>query len=121
MHDPPVMLLDEPTRGLDVVGSQVVFEYLQLLRSQQKAVIICTHRLDEAERFADRFGLLHQGRLQHYGTLEELQSVTHEQTLTQMFVNLLKDPKGTTCFRCVTACMPVELLLESLLSAAISR
>ena len=93
MHDPPVMLLDEPTRGLDIVGSQVVFEYIQLLRSQGKAVIICTHRLDEAERFADRFGLLHQGRLKHCGTLSELRAISGEQTLTEMFVNLLKTPE----------------------------
>lgn len=92
MHDPPVMLLDEPTRGLDIVGSQVVFEYIQHLRSEGKAVIICTHRLDEAERFADRFGLLHQGRLQHHGTLTELQQQTGEESLTTMFINLLKAP-----------------------------
>ena len=69
MHDPPVMLLDEPTRGLDIVGSQVVFEFIQHLRAEGKAVIICTHRLDEAERFADYFGLLHEGQLRHAGTL----------------------------------------------------
>lgn len=92
MHDPPVMLLDEPTRGLDIVGSQVVFEYIQHLRDQNRAVIICTHRLDEAERFADRFGLLHQGALQNMGTLSELQQQTGETSLTQMFINLLKHP-----------------------------
>jgi len=92
MHDPPVMLLDEPTRGLDIVGSQVVFEYIQHLRSEGKAVIICTHRLDEAERFADRFGLLHEGRLKHCGTLAELRKSTGEQTLTQMFIGLLNRP-----------------------------
>lgn len=90
MHDPPVMLLDEPTQGLDIVGSQVVFEYIQHLRSEGRAVIICTHRLDEAERFADRFGLLHKGRLQLCGTLAELQSETSEQSLTNMFLKLLK-------------------------------
>lgn len=57
IHDPPVVLLDEPTRGLDVAGAKVVFDYVQLLRSAQKAVILCTHQLDEAERFCDRFGL----------------------------------------------------------------
>lgn len=92
MHDPPVMLLDEPTRGLDIVGSQVVFEYIQHLRSVGKAVIICTHRLDEAERFADRFGLLHEGALKHCGTLQELRQSTGEQSLTQMFIGLLKRP-----------------------------
>jgi len=89
MHDPPVMLLDEPTRGLDIVGSQVVFDYIQHLRQERRAVIICTHRLDEAERFADRFGLLHQGRLLHCGTLEDLRQQTGQQSLTDMFIGLL--------------------------------
>ncbi len=69
VHDPPVVLLDEPTRGLDVVGSQVVFEYAALLRSQGKAIVVSTHQLDEAERLCDRFGLLHRGRLRYEGTL----------------------------------------------------
>lgn len=90
MHDPPVMLLDEPTRGLDIVGSQVVFEFIQHLRERGKAVIICTHRLDEAERFADRFGLLHHGELRHNGTLEQLQQQTGETSLTDMFIRLLQ-------------------------------
>jgi ABC-2 type transport system ATP-binding protein/sodium transport system ATP-binding protein len=90
IHDPPVMLLDEPTRGLDIVGSQVVFEFIQHLKTQQKAVIICTHRLDEAERFADRFGLLHEGNLQHCGTLSELQQATGRRGLTEMFIQLLE-------------------------------
>lgn len=90
MHDPPVMLLDEPTQGLDIVGSQVVFEFIQHLRSEGRAVIICTHRLDEAERFADRFGLLHKGRLQLCGSLSELQAETGETSLTNMFLKLLK-------------------------------
>jgi ABC-2 type transport system ATP-binding protein/sodium transport system ATP-binding protein len=63
IHAPPAMLLDEPTRGLDVLGSQVVIDYVRRLRDEGKAVIVSTHRLDEAERLCDRFGLLHQGRL----------------------------------------------------------
>lgn len=90
IHDPPVMFLDEPTRGLDVVGSQVVFEFIQHLKSQGKAVIICTHRLDEAERFADRFGLLHQGALRYCGSLDELRQETGCRSLTQMFIGLLE-------------------------------
>lgn len=91
IHDPPVMFLDEPTRGLDIVGSQVVFEFIQHLKQEGKAVIICTHRLDEAERFADRFGLLHEGALKHSGTLSELQQETGRPTLTQMFIRLLEN------------------------------
>lgn len=91
IHDPPVVLLDEPTRGLDVAGAKVVFDYVQLLRSAQKAIILCTHQLDEAERFCDRFGLLYRGKLRYEGTLTELQSSTGRQTLVDMFLDLLKD------------------------------
>jgi ABC-2 type transport system ATP-binding protein/sodium transport system ATP-binding protein len=85
MHSPPVMLLDEPTRGLDVLGSQVVVDYIRGLRDEGKAVIVSTHRLDEAERLCDRFGLLHQGELRIEGTLTELRAATGCQTLVDMF------------------------------------
>ncbi len=86
IHDPPVILLDEPTRGLDVLGSKVIFDYIASARTAGKAVIVCTHRLDEAERMCDRFGLLHLGRIVHEGTLAELQSRTGLTTLTEMLL-----------------------------------
>ncbi len=89
VHDPPAMLLDEPTRGLDVIGSQVVFQYIDQLRSLNKAVVVSTHRLDEAERLCDRFGLLHRGQLRHEGTLAELQQSTGRTHLVDMFLDLL--------------------------------
>ncbi len=85
IHAPPVMLLDEPTRGLDVLGSQIVVDYVRRLREEGKAVIVSTHRLDEAERLCDRFGLLHQGRLRMEGTLAELREMTGCHTLVDMF------------------------------------
>jgi sodium transport system ATP-binding protein len=88
IHAPPVMLLDEPTLGLDVLGSQVVHEFMSHLRDQGKAVILSTHHLDEAERLCDRFGLLHRGRLVIEGTLKELQEQTGCQGLVQMFLKL---------------------------------
>lgn len=86
IHDPPVLLLDEPTRGLDVLGSKVIFDFIASAREAGKAVILSTHRLDEAERFCDRFGLLHRGRMMHEGTLAELQAATGLTTLTEMFL-----------------------------------
>src|SRR5436190_7860968 len=50
IHRPPVLLLDEPTLGLDVLGSQVVVEFVSHLRAEGKAVILTTHRMEEAER-----------------------------------------------------------------------
>jgi ABC-2 type transport system ATP-binding protein/sodium transport system ATP-binding protein len=89
IHDPPIMLLDEPTRGLDIAGSKVIFDYVDHLRGQAKAVIVSTHRLDEAQRICDRFGLLHRGKMAYEGTLAELQSLTGLPTLADMFLNLL--------------------------------
>jgi sodium transport system ATP-binding protein len=86
IHDPPVILMDEPTRGLDVLGSKVIFDFIAAAKQAGKAVIVCTHRLDEAERLCDRFGLLHRGRLMHEGTLMELQAKTGLSRLTDMFL-----------------------------------
>lgn len=89
IHDPPVMLLDEPTRGLDVVGTHVVFEYIARLRSEGRAVIVSTHRLEEAALVCDRMGLLNRGVLRYEGTLAELQAATGRPTLYEMFLDLL--------------------------------
>lgn len=94
IHAPPVMLLDEPTRGLDVLGSQIVVDYVRRLRDEGKAVIVSTHRLDEAERLCDRFGLLHQGRLRLEGTLPELRSATGCHTLVDMFRSFFQVAKA---------------------------
>jgi ABC-2 type transport system ATP-binding protein/sodium transport system ATP-binding protein len=88
IHRPPVLLLDEPTLGLDVLGSRVIEEYIGLLRCEGKSVIVCTHHLDEAERMCSRFGLMHRGRLILEGTLAELQERTGCRTLVEMFINL---------------------------------
>jgi sodium transport system ATP-binding protein len=88
IHRPPVMLLDEPTLGLDVLGSQVVTEYIDHLRGEGKAVILTTHRLDEAERLCGRYGLLHRGRIVIEGTLTELRAQTGCTSLVDMFLKL---------------------------------
>jgi ABC-2 type transport system ATP-binding protein/sodium transport system ATP-binding protein len=88
IHRPPVLLLDEPTLGLDVLGSQVVAEFVAHARAEGKAVILTTHRLDEAERLCDRFGLLHKGRLIRTGTLAELREATGCAGLVEMFLKL---------------------------------
>jgi ABC-2 type transport system ATP-binding protein/sodium transport system ATP-binding protein len=90
IHRPPILLLDEPTLGLDVLGSQVVVEFIAHLREEGKAVILTTHHLDEAERLCDRFGLLHQGRLMQLGTLPELRQATGCRTLVDMFLKLVR-------------------------------
>ena len=98
IHDPPAMLLDEPTTGLDVIGSKTIFDYVGHLKSQNKAVIVSTHRLDEAERLCDRCGLLYQGRLCREGAVDHLLQDSGTESLTDLFLHLLETehpPLGT--------------------------
>jgi ABC-2 type transport system ATP-binding protein/sodium transport system ATP-binding protein len=95
MHDPPIMLLDEPTLGLDVVGSQVIFDYMRMLCKENKAIILCTHRLEQAQHVCHRFGLIHHGRLVHEGTMEQLREQTGRETLVDIFVGLLRPDGGS--------------------------
>ncbi len=88
IHRPTVMLLDEPTLGLDVLGTQVVTEYIEFLRSEGKAVILTTHHLDEAQRQCGRIGLLQRGQLVCEGTLAQLREQTGCQTVMEMFLKL---------------------------------
>ena len=89
IHDPPVMLMDEPTRGLDITGVKTIFDYIDTLRELGKSVVVSTHRLDEAQRLCDRFGLLHRGGLQHAGTIEDLRRQTGRQNLVEMFFDIV--------------------------------
>jgi ABC-2 type transport system ATP-binding protein/sodium transport system ATP-binding protein len=87
IHDPPVMLLDEPTLGLDVLASQVVFDYLDLLKQRQCAVILSTHRLEQAQRVCDRLGLLHEGVLRLSGRWLDIAQETGHSSLVDVFLD----------------------------------
>ena len=74
LHDPPVLILDEPTVGLDILASRFLRDYIGAERARGKAVIFSTHYLAEAELLCDRIGLLHQGRLLAEGQPAELRA-----------------------------------------------
>ena len=63
LHDPAVLILDEPTVGLDVLASRFLRDFVRAERDRGKAVIFSTHYLAEAELLCDRIGLLHKGRM----------------------------------------------------------
>jgi ABC-2 type transport system ATP-binding protein/sodium transport system ATP-binding protein len=71
-----------------VLGSQVIFNYVRHVCSQGKAVILTTHRLDEAQRLCQRFGLVDRGRIVQQGTLDELRQATGCEGLVEMFLKL---------------------------------
>lgn len=63
LHDPPVVVLDEPMSGLDPIGRKMVFDLVMELKEKGKTVFFCSHILNDVERLCDRIGLLVQGRL----------------------------------------------------------
>jgi len=63
LHDPPVLLLDEPTSAMDPESARLVRNAIKDLRSESRAIIICTHNLAEAEELADQIAIIQQGRI----------------------------------------------------------
>ncbi len=72
VHDPEIVIFDEPTNGLDIITARKVTDYLLRLRDQGKLVIISTHIMSEAERLCDRIGIIINGRKVLEGTLYEI-------------------------------------------------
>jgi sodium transport system ATP-binding protein len=85
VHDPDVIIFDEPTNGLDVITAKVVTDYLLELRDQGKSIILSTHIFSLVEKLCDRVGIIIDGRMISEGTLEE---VTGDQDLEQVFFDL---------------------------------
>jgi ABC-2 type transport system ATP-binding protein len=75
LHDPPVLLLDEPTSAMDPEASRLVRDEIARLRSSQRTIIICTHNLAEAEALADSIAIIYRGRVLLSGTLDELKRI----------------------------------------------
>ena len=74
LHDPPVLILDEPTSAMDPESAQRVRHAIAALQEQGRTILMCTHNLQEAERLAGRIAIIYQGRIIAQGTLEELKS-----------------------------------------------
>jgi len=72
IHEPPVLLLDEPTSAMDPESARLVRDHIADLRSSQRTIIICTHNLTEAEYLADKIAVIYRGRTIIQGTLEEI-------------------------------------------------
>ena len=88
VHDPPVLMFDEPTSNLDVLASREVREFMVESRGRGKCVIFSTHVLHDAERLCDRLTIIHQGRVVASGTTAEVRGAHQE--LEDAFLDLLE-------------------------------
>lgn len=88
VHDPQTVILDEPTTGLDIMSSEFVLQFIRrIAREQGKAVIFSTHNLDEVERICDRIAIIHEGKLQAVGTIEQVKKAAGKSSLVEAFFN----------------------------------
>ena len=89
VHDPPVLIFDEATAGLDVLVARALLTTVAQLRDQGKCILFSTHIMREAERLCDRLAILHRGHILAEGTLGELRERYGEQDLEELFFGLI--------------------------------
>lgn len=89
IHDPMVLLFDEPTAGLDVTSARVVTEIIRRCKEQGKVVIFSSHIMSEVEKLCDRVGIIHKGEIVAEGTLDEITSRSRQGTFEDAFVGLV--------------------------------
>ena len=89
VHDPPVLVFDEATVGLDVLVARALLKTVAELRDQGKCIVFSTHIMREAERLCDHVAILHRGHVLAEGTLEDLRDRYHEPDLEELFFQLI--------------------------------
>lgn len=87
--DPKVLVLDEPTLGLDVLSNRLILNFVRTQAEVGKTVVLSTHALDEIESMCRRVGLIHAGKLIADGDLESLRAQTGKQRLSEVFLSLV--------------------------------
>jgi sodium transport system ATP-binding protein len=93
-HDPPVLIFDEPTVGLDVLNAIELQKVIAELRDEGKTIVFSTHIMSEAERLCDRIAIIHQGRIHASDTLEALRASTGLHYLEDIFVRIVGEAEA---------------------------
>jgi sodium transport system ATP-binding protein len=89
VHDPPVMIFDEPTLGLDIMTARTITGFIRECRDLGKTVVFSTHIMREVEKLCDVIGIIQGGKLLAEGTLEQLRENYQERDLEEIFVKVV--------------------------------
>jgi len=89
IHDPQVMIFDEPTLGLDIMTARTIIEFIRECRQRGKTVIFSTHVMSEVEKLCDVIGIIHNGKLLAEGPLPQLRQEYSENDLEEIFVKVV--------------------------------
>ncbi len=91
IHDPPVLIFDEATSGLDVLSARALLETIKHLRDLGKCVIFSTHIMREVERICDRVAIMHHGSLLWSGELDQLREERQQEDLEDLFFDMITE------------------------------
>jgi sodium transport system ATP-binding protein len=89
VHDPPVLIFDEPTAGLDVLVARAVLRNIERLKAMGKCILFSTHIMREVEKLCDRVAIVSKGRILACGTLPELREAHRQDDLEELFFQLV--------------------------------
>ena len=94
VHDPPVLIFDEPTVGLDVLNAIEMQKAIAGFRDEGKTIIFSTHIMSEAEKLCDRIAIIHRGRIHACDTLPNLRQATGQHYLEHIFVYYIEQSQA---------------------------
>jgi sodium transport system ATP-binding protein len=90
MHDPQVIIFDEPTNGLDILASRTIINWIRECRTAGKTVIFSTHIMGEVSLLSDDLGVIHKGKLCYNDSFENFKAQYGEHTLEDAFISILE-------------------------------
>lgn len=96
IHDPEVIIFDEPTAGLDVLASQTVLRFMQQARTLGKCIVLSTHEMTDAEKLCDRVAIIHQSKIVTVDTVKALEQKTGTTNLEDAFMKLVDGSAAST-------------------------
>ena len=91
IHDPPILIFDEATSGLDVLAAREVLSTVEQLRDQGKCILFSSHIMTEVQRICDRLAIMHRGKILAHGSLDELANLFGDVDLEDLFFDLISD------------------------------
>lgn len=89
IHDPPILIFDEPTQGLDLMTSKTVTDYIEDFKENGKTIILSTHIMSVAEKLCDNIAILFDGEIKAYGNLARLMEKSGSENLESLFFNVI--------------------------------
>jgi sodium transport system ATP-binding protein len=91
VHEPSVMLFDEPTAGLDVTAARIVQDFIKKCKEENRSIIFSSHSMSEVEKLCDRIVIIHRGKIVEEGTIQELKAKYKDEDMEEVFMKLVGD------------------------------